>query len=63
MSMPTKMEKLQARVRQMEGVAQPRGDRNDTWMNAWAFQARRDLRRRARKAQAARAAGRMQPSG
>ncbi|HEX3318047.1 MAG TPA: hypothetical protein VHR88_08515 [Solirubrobacteraceae bacterium] len=61
--MPTKMDRLQERVRQMESVASAHGDRDDRWMNAWAFQVRRELRRRSRKAQAARAAGRPQPSG
>ena len=43
--MATKMESLQARVREMEGVSFGRDDRTDSWMNTWAFQARRELRR------------------
>jgi hypothetical protein len=61
--MPSKMDKLQERVRQMESVASGRVDRDDRWMNAWAFQARRELRRRARRTQAARGPSRPQPSG
>jgi hypothetical protein len=61
--MATKMESLQARVREMEGVAFGRDDRTDTWMNTWAFQARRELRRRRRKTQATQSRGRPQPSG
>jgi hypothetical protein len=60
--MATKMESLQARVRGMEGVSFGRDDRRDTWMNTWAFQARRELRRRRRKARAAESSGRPQPS-
>jgi hypothetical protein len=61
--MATKMESLQARVRQMEGVAFGRDDRTDGWMNTWAFQARREFRRRRRKTQATQSRGRPQPSG
>jgi hypothetical protein len=46
----------------MEGVSFGRDDRRDTWMNTWAFQARRELRRRRRKARAAESSGRPQPS-
>jgi hypothetical protein len=62
--MSAEMETLQARVREMEGVARGRGERTDSWMNTWAFQARRELRRRRRRMQAARAAAatREQPS-
>jgi hypothetical protein len=60
--MATKMESLQARVRQMEGVAFGRDDRTDGWMNTWAFQARREFRRRRRKTQATQARGRPHPS-
>jgi hypothetical protein len=60
--MATKMDSLQARVREMERVALGRDDRTDGWMNTWAFQARRELRRR-RKVQATRSRGRPQPSG
>jgi len=61
--MATKMESLQARVREMEGVAFGRDDRTDTWMNTWAFQARRELRRRRRKMRAeAPSKGSPQPS-
>ena len=47
--MATNLETLQARVREMEGVSYGRDDRQDSWMNTWAFQARRELRRRRRK--------------
>jgi hypothetical protein len=60
--MATKMESLQARVREMEGVSFGRDDRTDSWMNTWAFQARRELRRRRRKMQATQSRGRPQPS-
>jgi hypothetical protein len=60
--MPANMERLQARVREMEGVAHGR-DRTESWINTWAFQARRELRRRRRRMQAARSARREQPSG
>jgi hypothetical protein len=60
--MPTKLESLQARVREMEGVAYGRDDRTDGWMNTWAFQARRELRRRRRKMRAAQSGRRPQPS-
>jgi hypothetical protein len=54
---------MQARVREMEGVAYGRDDRTDSWMNTWAFQARRELRRRRRKTADARPEnGRPQPS-
>ena len=60
--MTAKMERLQARVRELEGVAYGRGSgrspRVESWLNSWAFQARRELRRRRREAQAARAAAR-----
>jgi hypothetical protein len=63
--MPAKMDTLQARVREMEGVAYGRDERTESWMNTWAFQARRELRRRRRRTRAARAAAtaREQPSG
>ena len=61
--MATKMDSLQARVREMERVALGRDDRTDSWMNTWAFQARRELRRRRRKLQATQSRGRPQPSG
>jgi stearoyl-CoA desaturase (delta-9 desaturase) len=38
-------------------------DRTDSWMNTWAFQARRELRRRRRKMPATQSRGRPQPSG
>ena len=60
--MPTKLESLQARVREMEGVAFGRDDRTDGWMNTWAFQARRELRRRRRKMRAAQSRSRPQPT-
>jgi hypothetical protein len=60
--MATNMESLQARVREMEGVSFGRDDRTDSWMNTWAFQARRELRRRRRKKQATQSRGRPQPS-
>jgi hypothetical protein len=60
--MATNMESLQARVREMEGVSFGRDDRTDSWMNTWAFQARRELRRRRRKMQATQSRGRPQPS-
>jgi hypothetical protein len=60
--MATKMDSLQARVREMERVALGRDDRRDSWMNTWAFQARRELRRRRRKMQATQSRGRPQPS-
>jgi hypothetical protein len=62
--MTAKMERLQARVREMESVALGRGaganPGEEGWLNTWAFQARRELRRRRREAQAARAAARPQ---
>ena len=63
--MPAKMDNLQARVREMEGVAYGRDERTESWMNTWAFQARRELRRRRRRMQALRASqsAREQPSG
>jgi hypothetical protein len=62
--MPANMERLQARVREMEGVAYGRDDRTESWINTWAFQARRELRRRRRRMQqAARPGTREQPSG
>jgi hypothetical protein len=63
--MATKMDSLQARVREMERVALGRNDRTDSWMNTWAFQARRELRRRrgGRKMPATQSRGRPQPSG
>jgi hypothetical protein len=61
--MPANMERLQARVREMEGVASGRDGRTESWINTWAFQARRELRRRRRRMQAARSATREQPSG
>jgi hypothetical protein len=62
--MPADMERLQARVREMEGVAYGREDRTESWINTWAFQARRELRRRRRRMQAARSSPRrQQPSG
>jgi hypothetical protein len=61
--MATKMDSLQARVREMERVALGRDDRRDSWMNTWAFQARRELRRRRRKMPATQSRGRPQPSG
>jgi hypothetical protein len=57
-----KLDTLQERVREMENVAYGRDDRTEGWMNTWAFQARRELRRRRRKAQDARTNGRPQPS-
>ena len=61
--MTTKLETLQARVREMEGVAYGRDGRKDSWMNTWAFQARRELRRRRRKMRAeAPSKGSPQPS-
>jgi len=60
--MATKMESLQARVREMEGVSFGRDHRTDSWMNTWAFQARRELRRRRRKMRATQSRGRPQPS-
>ena len=62
--MATNLKTLQARVREMEGVAYGRhGDRQDSWMNTWAFQARRELRRRRRKMRAeAPSKGSPQPS-
>ena len=61
--MATNLETLQARVREMEGVAYGRDDRQDTWMNTWAVQARRELRRRRRKMRAeAPSKGSPQPS-
>ena len=61
--MATKMDSLQARVREMERVALGRDDRTDSWMNTWAFQARRELRRRRRKMRAeAPSKGSPQPS-
>jgi hypothetical protein len=59
--MPTKLESLQARVREMEGVAYGR-DRRESWVNNWAFQARRELRRRRRKMRAAQSRSRPQPT-
>ena len=61
--MPANMERLQARVREMEGVSHGRAGRTESWINTWAFQARRELRRRRRRMQAARTATRGQPSG
>jgi hypothetical protein len=61
--MPANMERLQARVREMEGVAYGRDDRTESWINTWAFQARRELRRRRRRMKASRSARREQPSG
>jgi hypothetical protein len=61
--MPANMERLQARVREMEGVAYGRDGRTESWINTWAFQARRELRRRRRRMQGARSATREQPSG
>ena len=62
--MPANMERLQARVREMEGVAYGRDDRTQSWINTWAFQARRELRRRRRRMQAGRSSARReQPSG
>jgi hypothetical protein len=61
--MPANMERLQARVREMEGVPYGRGGRTESWINTWAFQARRELRRRRRRMQAARAPTRQQPFG
>jgi hypothetical protein len=61
--MSTKLDQLQARVREMEGVAYGRDERTESWMNTWAFQARRELRRRRRKPAEARPdVGRPQPS-
>ena len=60
--MASKLDTLQERVRAMENVAYGRDDRTEGWMNTWAFQARRELRRRRRKAQDARTDGRPQPS-
>jgi hypothetical protein len=60
--MASKLDTLQERVREMENVAYGRDDRTEGWMNTWAFQARRELRRRRRKAQDARTNGRPQPS-
>jgi hypothetical protein len=61
--MPTKLESVQARVREMEDVAYGHDERTDSWMNTWAFQARRELRRRRRKTpQASPPAGRPQPT-
>jgi hypothetical protein len=56
-----KMERLQTRVRQMEKVGSDRDALNESWQNTWAFQARRELRRRRRRMQATRAAGQAQP--
>ena len=62
--MPANMERLQARVRELEGVAYGRDDRTQSWSNTWAFQARRELRRRRRRMQAGRSSARReQPSG
>jgi hypothetical protein len=61
--MPANMERLQARVRELEGVAYGRDERTESWINTWAFQARRELRRRRRRMQAARSSRREQPSG
>ena len=60
--MTTKLETLQARVREMEGVAYRRDGRQDSWMNTWAFQARRELRRRRRKMRTAQSGGSPQPT-
>jgi hypothetical protein len=60
--MATKLDTLQARVREMDGVASGRDDRTESWMNTWAFQARRELRRRRRKTREAPTEGRPQPS-
>jgi len=60
--MASKLDTLQERVREMENVAYGRDDRTEGWMNTWAFQARRELRRRRRKARDARTNGRPQPS-
>ena len=61
--MPANMERLQARVREMEAVSHGRAGRTESCINTWAFQARRELRRRRRRMQAARRATRGQPSG
>jgi hypothetical protein len=61
--MPANMERLQARVRELEGVAYGRDERTESWINTWAFQARRELRRRRRRMQAARSGRREQPTG
>ena len=62
--MTAKMDTLQARVREMESGVSGRDERTESWMNTWAFQARRELRRRRRRMQELRAAqaGREQPS-
>ena len=46
------LDRLQARVQQMERIAYGEDERK---LNTWAFQARRELRRRRRKTLAARA--------
>jgi hypothetical protein len=61
--MPANMERLQARVRELEGVAYGRDERTESWINTWAFQARRELQRRRRRMQGARSSRREQPSG
>ena len=60
--MATKLETLQARVREMEGVAYGRDGRQDSWVNTWTFQARRELRRRRRKMRTAQSGGSPQPT-
>jgi hypothetical protein len=56
------MERLQQRVREMESAAYGRDELTESWQNTWAFQARRELRRRQRRIQKARAARKPQPS-
>jgi hypothetical protein len=56
-----KMERLQTRVREMERVAHDRDALNESWQNTWAFEARRELRRRRRRMQKARAARQPKP--
>jgi hypothetical protein len=52
-SINANLESLQARVQQMERIAYGEDERK---LNTWAFQARRELRRRRRKTLAERAA-------
>ncbi len=59
--MAGKMERLQTRVREMEKVAYDADAQNESWQNTWAFQASRELRRRRRRIQEARAARQAQP--
>jgi hypothetical protein len=56
------MDRLQQRVREMESAAYGRDELTESWQNTWAFQARRELRRRRRRMQQARAARKPHPS-